>query len=191
MITLDKFKHGIVVREDESDLALRKTQFPNISICQEARFGDILSLASLSCLQMTAVGLYFNLRLSGKYPCIDDAMQSEPPVSEAATVEDLVGPNNPKDDSDHEAEGDDTGYTTALEDLPTQENLTKNSTSASTLIQVGDTPEDGDYDLDDEMSGAYVFSWLLYAFLTNSTELISASESSHSDPDVDSCAFHF
>lgn len=189
MITLDKFKHGIVVREDETDPALRETQFPNISICQEVRFGDMLALGSLSCLQMTAVGLYFSWKFSGNHPSIDEAMQSEPPMSEPATIQDLVGPNNQEDDSGHETEGDDSCCTTVLEDLPTQGNLTKNSTSASSLTQVGDAPEDDG--LDNEIPGAFVFLWLLYAPLTSPTELMSVSNSSHSDSEVDLCAFHF
>ena len=159
MITLDKSKHGIVVRGEETDSALCETQFPNISISQEAGFGEPFGLGSLSCLQMTAVGLYFNWYLSGKHPRIDEAMQSEVeylPMSGPATVGDPVRPNNLEGNGVHEAEGDDSTCTTVLENFSTQGNLTESSTSAPTLTRFGDAPE-GDYDLDDEMMGTVVF----------------------------------
>lgn len=165
MITLDKHKHDIIVPGEEMDPGLRQTVFPNISVCRAASFSDNLALKSLSCLQMTAVGLYFTFKLNGTHPHIDEPMQSEVedrPTSEPANIEGL---NDLNDNSGHEAEGDDTPS--------------------------GDAPEDGDYDFNDDLPGAFTFFFLLYALLTSPAEPMGISDSSDSDFDADPCAFHF
>lgn len=165
MVNLDKFKHGILVQEEEkhtdTDPSSRQNVFPYISVCQATPFSDAAALSSLSCLQITDVGVYFNWRSSNMRSSLDVVMQSKPAAdarssSESPTSKDSFGLNEDSGSSSgDEVKGDENSSITALEDSPVQGDVAHSSTSASNLTPLAGSPEHIEHEPDNEVLGMY------------------------------------